>query len=111
MGRVYILLKQIGINVKNLKYDITVASYILDPTEGKYLIDNLIEKYLDLNNLSWDDCMAFGDAQNDIFMLEKARISVTFSNSLDDVKQNCTYITDLCANDGVYKALKHFEII
>ena len=70
-----------------------------------------IEKYLELNNLSWDDCMAFGDAQNDIFMLEKARISVTFSNSLDDVKQNCTYITDLCANDGVYKALKHFEII
>ena len=55
--------------------------------------------------------MAFGDAQNDIFMLEKARISVTFSNSLDDVKQNCTYITDLCADDGVYKALKHFEII
>lgn len=49
LGKVYILLKQIGINVQNLKYDITVASYILDPTEGKYLIDNLIEKYLDLN--------------------------------------------------------------
>ena len=49
LGKVYILLKQIGINVQNLKYDITVASYILDPTEGKYLIDNLMEKYLDLN--------------------------------------------------------------
>ncbi len=49
LGRVYILLKQIGINVRNLKYDITVASYILDPTEGKYVIDNLIEKYLNLN--------------------------------------------------------------
>ena len=49
LGKVYILLKQIGINVKNLKYDITVASYILDPTEGKYLIDNLIEKYLELS--------------------------------------------------------------
>lgn len=49
LGKVYILLKQIGINVQNLKYDITVASYILDQTEGKYLIDNLIEKYLDLN--------------------------------------------------------------
>lgn len=48
LGKVYILLKQIGINVQNLKYDITVASYILDPAEGKYLIDNLIEKYLDL---------------------------------------------------------------
>ena len=35
LGRVYILLKQKGINVQNLKYDISVASYILDPTEGK----------------------------------------------------------------------------
>ena len=49
LGKVYILLKQIGINVKNLKYDVTVASYILDPAEGKYLIDNLIEKYLELD--------------------------------------------------------------
>ena len=49
LGRVYILLKQKGINVQNLKYDISVASYILDPTEGKYLIDNLMEKYLELN--------------------------------------------------------------
>ena len=49
LGRTYILLKQIGINIKNMKYDVTVASYILDPTEGKYLIDNLILKYLDLD--------------------------------------------------------------
>ena len=49
LGNVYILLKQKGINIQNLKYDITVASYILDPTEGKYLIDNLISKYLELD--------------------------------------------------------------
>lgn len=49
LGRTYILLKQIGINIKNMKYDVTVASYILDPTEGKYLIDSLILKYLDLD--------------------------------------------------------------
>lgn len=70
-----------------------------------------IEKYLKLNNLSWDDCIAFGDAQNDIPMLKKAKIAVTFSNALDDVKEACDYVSDLCANDGVYKALKHFEII
>ena len=49
LGNSYIILKQMGITMKNLKYDITVASYILDPTEGKYLIDNIIEKYLELD--------------------------------------------------------------
>jgi DNA polymerase-1 len=49
LGNTYIILKQMGITMQNLKYDITVASYILDPNEGKYLIDNLIEKYLELN--------------------------------------------------------------
>lgn len=48
-GNVYIILKQAGITMKNLKFDITVASYILDPTVGKYLIDGLIEEYLGLN--------------------------------------------------------------
>ena len=49
LGRTYILLKQIGITMKNLKSDITVASYILDPTVGKYQIDGLIEKYLEIS--------------------------------------------------------------
>ena len=49
LGNIYIILKQKGITMQNLKYDITVASYILDPTEGKYPIDNLIEKYLNRN--------------------------------------------------------------
>ena len=53
LGEIYILLKQIDINIKNLKYDITVASYILDPTEGKYEINNLIEKYLELSKESY----------------------------------------------------------
>ena len=45
----YIVLKQIGITPKNIKYDVVVASYILNPTLGKYPIDNLCEEYLDLN--------------------------------------------------------------
>ena len=45
----YILLKQIGITMENLKCDVAVASYILDPTIGKYPIDKLVEEYLGLN--------------------------------------------------------------
>ncbi len=49
LGDNYILLKQMGIDVCNLKFDAKVASYILDPTIGKYPIDNIIEDYLNLS--------------------------------------------------------------
>lgn len=49
LGDNYILLKQMGIDVCNLKFDTKVASYILDPTIGKYPIDNIIEDYLNLS--------------------------------------------------------------
>lgn len=52
LGNIYVILKQNGITMENLKYDIAVASYILDPTVGKYPIENIIEQYLglDVNN-------------------------------------------------------------
>ena len=52
LSKVYILLKQTGITIKNIKYDIAVASYILDPSIGKYPIDDLIERYLNVGAIS-----------------------------------------------------------
>lgn len=49
LGNCYILLKQIGITMKNIKYDIEVASYILDPTVGKYPLEDVIKQYLNIN--------------------------------------------------------------
>lgn len=49
LGKVYIILKQQDITIQNLKYDIAVASYIIDPSIGKYPIDGLIEQYLGLD--------------------------------------------------------------
>ncbi len=45
----YIVLKQMGINPVNFKYDIVVAAYILNPTIGKYPMDNLCEEYIEIN--------------------------------------------------------------
>ena len=45
----YILLKQIGINMSNLKYDVSIAAYLLDSTNTKYDINNISFKYLDLD--------------------------------------------------------------
>lgn len=45
----YIILKQMGITMENIKYDVTVAAYILNPTIEKYPIDNLTNQYLNIN--------------------------------------------------------------
>ena len=48
-NNLYIILKQMGIEAKNLKYDITIASYILDMAKGKYKIEDLANQYLNLD--------------------------------------------------------------
>ena len=49
LGRAYILLKQENIDLKGIKYDISIAGYILNPTNSKFNIENLAEEYLNIN--------------------------------------------------------------
>ena len=53
LSNVYILLKQKNITIQNMKYDIAVAAYIIDPSVGKYPIDGLIEQYLNINTSNY----------------------------------------------------------
>ena len=45
----YILLKQIGITMKNIVYDAKIAAYILNPT-SKYELNTIVRDYLEINN-------------------------------------------------------------
>ena len=49
LGREYILLKQENINLEGIYYDIAIASYILNPTNNKLKIKDLIERYLEID--------------------------------------------------------------
>ncbi len=49
LTKTYILLKQVEIDLKGIHYDIAISSYILNPTNNKLEIDNLIEQYLRFN--------------------------------------------------------------
>ena len=48
LSKTYILLKQEGIDLKGIDYDIAIASYILNPTDNKLKIEDLMAKYLEL---------------------------------------------------------------
>ena len=49
LSKLYILLNQEGITLKGIDYDISIASYILNPTDNKLGIENLIQRFLEID--------------------------------------------------------------
>lgn len=70
-------------------------------------IDEILNKY----NIDISETMAFGDGENDIEMIKHVQTGIAMGNSIDTVKLAADYVTDDIDNDGIYKALKHFELI
>jgi len=58
-----------------------------------------------------EETMAFGDGGNDISMLRHAAIGVTMGQANEEVKQSADYVTSSVDDDGIWNAMKHFEII
>lgn len=48
LARDYVLLKELGITMKNLQFDIKIAAYLLNPTISKYSIPTLAQQYLEI---------------------------------------------------------------
>ena len=61
--------------------------------------------------LTQEESIAFGDGGNDQDMIEYAGIGVAMGNATPEVKAAADYVTDSCADDGVYTALKHFQLV
>ena len=61
--------------------------------------------------LSPEECISFGDSENDIGMLQAAGIGVAMGNATPDAQAAADYVTDDCDDDGVANALRHFELI
>ncbi len=70
-----------------------------------------IGKVLDHYGFSREECMAFGDGDNDITMLRYAGIGVAMGNADATVKAAADYVTTGTDASGIAKALRHFNII
>ncbi len=77
-----------------------------DVNKGKAL-----KKLLKSLNISLQECMAFGDADNDKELLEMCGIGVCMGNGSTSLKKVSDYVTADIEEDGIYSALKHFDII
>lgn len=45
----YVMLKELGITMKNIKYDIEVAGYDIDPSNVKHSLDDIAMQFLDID--------------------------------------------------------------
>ncbi len=60
--------------------------------------------------LTLDDCVAFGDSENDLAMLKAAGYAVTMGKC-PNVDKYADFVTQSVKNDGIYLAMKHLELI
>lgn len=75
-----------------------------DINKGKALKDILASKGIQL-----EECMAFGDSENDLEMIEAVGFGVAMKNAIDDVKAKAKYITDTTNDeDGIEVFLKKY---
>ena len=62
-------------------------------------------KICDKLGISMNEVMAFGDAQNDLKMLQQVGIGVAMGNAMDEAKCGATVVTDTNMNNGIGKAI------
>ena len=70
-----------------------------------------IEKTLAHYGFSPEECIAFGDGDNDITMLMAAGIGVAMGNATEEVKSAADFVTTSVDEDGIRHALHHYGII
>ena len=70
-----------------------------------------IKEFLKKENINIEETMAIGDSDNDIDMLKLVNIGVAMGNGNDDIKKIADYITSDINDNGIEKALQHFDLI
>ena len=58
-----------------------------------------------------EDTFAFGDSSNDLEMFKAAGTAVCMGNGSDDAKEAADYVAGHMEEEGLPKALKHFQLI
>lgn len=69
-----------------------------------------LKKIAEKNGYTMKEIMAFGDAENDIHMLEQVGIGVAMGNAMDEVKKIADVVTDTNMNNGIGKVIDKFVL-
>ena len=70
-----------------------------------------VERFCNHFGIERGETMSFGDGGNDKTMLLYTGIGVAMGNANLELKAIADYITDDVDNDGIWNALKYFQVI
>ena len=70
-----------------------------------------IDRILAYYNIDLKDTIAFGDGGNDIPMLQHAGTGIAMGNAAKSVQDAADYVTSTVDEDGILRALQHFNIL
>ncbi len=100
----YVLLRENGIKTKNIKYDIGVAVYDIDPTNAKHKLEDIASQYLDLDitNIGSDKQMNLFE-QNDV---DKNEIGIY----VDSIRRIYENTEEKLKEEGSYRLFNEIEI-
>ena len=88
--KIYILLNQVGIHIKGIYFDIEIAAYILNPTDSKFDIETLIEKYLEIdieNQIKSQEVTKEEQKSTQISLFDKMNIDDVNDNEKEDAQK------------------------
>lgn len=93
-------------------YDFLVhGGFVMEVVPKGYSKATAIAAICEKLGIDREDTYAFGDSANDVEMLDYAGTGVVMGNGTDTAKEHGDYITDDIHADGIYNALKHFQLI
>lgn len=70
-----------------------------------------MEIILEALNIPKEQTFAIGDSENDLPMFAAAGTTICMGDGMEKLKEQADYITDAVLEDGIYNALKHFDLI
>jgi phosphoglycolate phosphatase (TIGR01487 family) len=84
------------------------AIHLFEPTAGK---EPAVRLALEPYGFSLADCLVAGDGDNDVGMLRRAGVGVSFPDASERARQAATYVTRSRHGEGFVEALKHFGLL
>lgn len=70
-----------------------------------------IKRMLEYHGIARNEIMAFGDAENDIDMLQFAEIGIAMGNASGPAKAVADFVTAHIDEDGIAEGLRHFSLL
>lgn len=100
--------------VESFKNDYTVINHgqlLLELIPNGFSKAEGIKKVIETLGIAKENTYAIGDSMNDYEMLEYVEHGIAMGNSDERIIEIADYVTDRIENDGICKALKHFDLI